>query len=88
MGTNEGMSRREIRRRATEKFILGLLFEIDVPREEKEKTAQDISTAIFESGCWDKEEFQKVALGYLSQYAEKVPGEQLVAMSIKIRKYV
>lgn len=85
---DERISRRDIRKEATKKFILGLLFEVDVPKEQKEKTAQDIVTSIFESGCWDKNEFQKVALGYLYEYAGKVPNDQLVAMSVKIKTFV
>mgnify|MGYP001605837334 CR=1 FL=1 len=88
METNERTNRREIRKKSTEKFILGLLFEVDAPKEQKEKTAREITTAIFESGCWDKAEFQKMTLGYLCQFSEKIPNEQLVAMSVKIARYI
>lgn len=74
------------RQKATEKYILGLLFEVEAPLVEKEETAAQISGDIFGQIVWDKENFQKIALGHLSRF--EVEPKQLVAMSRKIAMFV
>lgn len=88
MGMKERNERKRDRVQATEKYILGLLFEIEAPQKEKEKVAKEISEDIFGQDVWSKPDFQKLALGHLTAFAGKIPNEQLVAISKKIANFV
>jgi hypothetical protein len=88
MGMKERIERKRDRVQATEKYIIGLLFEIESPQEEKEKVAKEISEDIFGQCVWSKPNFQKIALGHLTFFAGKIPNEQLVAISKKIAFFV
>lgn len=79
---------REERKNAMEKFILGLLFEFDIPQEKKQDTAAKISTDIFGYMISnDYQTFQKMALGHLSEFADKIEKGQMISISKKIAHF-
>lgn len=75
---------REDRKKTFERFVIGTLFEFEIKKDDKEQMAKEITEAICEHGIHDRNEFQKIALGYLSSFDEKIPRDQMVAISKKI----
>lgn len=76
---------REERKNAMKIYIVGLLFEFDIPQEEKQEISSKITTDIFGYTISnDRHTFQKMALGYLSEFADKIEKSQMISISQKI----
>ena len=79
---------KEERKKAMQNFILGLLFEFDIQKENKQEVAKGISEDIIGYHVInDKDTFQKVALGHLSQFSDAIDDKQMIAISKKIAHF-
>jgi hypothetical protein len=87
MGMNERVESKKDRVEATERYILGLLFEVEAELAQKQNVAHGIAYDIFGSIEWDRDNFQKIALGHLVQFSGKLPNDQLIAISRKIARF-